>query len=679
MKRYFSLAAVCALCANSVWASQDTIGPNGINSKGLIAPDGQPLDGTGVKIGQVEETRPGDPFGDPLKVDDAASSNNTVNPAAVYYRQTATNYNATPNSLRNAMNPSGEIDIHAEGVAGIMISSATDNPLHPTTPTGVAPGAQLTSVGFGTGPALTIFQESAQFLRTTVGPTLRATNISFHIGLFPNGQPDGNQQLTLFLDWSANHHNLLYVVAGTETAAPTPIPTDNFNGITVASSSKVAGEQVFRQVSDFNLSGDNVDATGQRTSVSLIAPGDPVDFTGPNNTTFNNAGTSFAAPLVTATVALLQQHAEVQIGRNLPRWNADARDHRVMKAILLNSADKMKESDAATMLPVGYKPVPPGGLLGMDKTVIKYNPNNPTDTSLTWFTSPAADKSPDGGLIPLDQQMGAGQLNAKRAQQQLAPGEYKPTALIPTIGWDFNTSTTSSTGIKRYSFDHQLLEGSFVSITLAFDRLVSFQNDTNGNGEFDPTDAFAPSSDTQVPGHDQFTDLDLYLVPKGGGVNQAKALSETGASTIEHLFFQIDQTGSYDFLVRQRNVMLNPTQYGVAWWALGIGQALATLGDWNFDEEVTGDDITSMLKALTDLTGFKSERGLDDTDLAVLGDFNGDGFVTNADIQGELDLVASLAGAGSLSSVPEPSALLLCLLATPVLILCANKSVIRAG
>jgi hypothetical protein len=106
--------------------------------------------------------------------------------------------------------------------------------------------------------------------------------MSFHISTFPGGAPDGNQPMTEFVDWSALHHNVLYVVAGTETAASLPIPTDNFNGITVASSSKVG--DVFRQVSDFNLNTNAVDATGDRTSTDLIAPGDPVNVTGINNT-----------------------------------------------------------------------------------------------------------------------------------------------------------------------------------------------------------------------------------------------------------------------------------------------------------------------------------------------------------------------------------------------------------
>ncbi len=91
-------------------------------------------------------------------------------------------------------------------------------------------------------------------------------------------------------------------------------------------------------------------------------------------------------------------------------------------------------------------------------------------------------------------------------------------------------------------------------------------------------------------------------------------------------------------------------------------------GDFNFDDEINGDDITAMLTALTDLNAFKNEWGLDNTDLATLGDFNGDGLVTNKDIQPELDLVASLAGAGAVSSVPEPSSWLLLALATPALI-----------
>ena len=52
-----------------------------------------------------------------------------------------------------------------------------------------------------------------------------------------------------------------------------------------------------------------------------------------------NSGTSFAAPHVTGTIALLQQYAVGNFAAN-----ANARRHEVMKAVIMNSADKIKDT-----------------------------------------------------------------------------------------------------------------------------------------------------------------------------------------------------------------------------------------------------------------------------------------------------------------------------------------------
>ncbi len=85
-------------------------------------------------------------------------------------------------------------------------------------------------------------------------------------------------------------------------------------------------------------------------------------------------------------------------------------------------------------------------------------------------------------------------------------------------------------------------------------------------------------------------------------------------------------------------------------------------GDWNRDGSVTSADLQVMLNALTDLNAYKTTNSVDAKTLLAIGDFSGDGSVTNADIQPMLNLLAS-AGAGSFAAVPEPSAILLGLVA----------------
>lgn len=66
---------ISALLASVAAASQDSIGPNGINSAGLHDFKGNLLDGTGVDIGQVEPGRPGkDPPDDPATKSDCCNT-----------------------------------------------------------------------------------------------------------------------------------------------------------------------------------------------------------------------------------------------------------------------------------------------------------------------------------------------------------------------------------------------------------------------------------------------------------------------------------------------------------------------------------------------------------------------------------------------------------------------------
>jgi endonuclease/exonuclease/phosphatase family metal-dependent hydrolase len=119
--------------------------------------------------------------------------------------------------------------------------------------------------------------------------------------------------------------------------------------------------------------------------------------------------------------------------------------------------------------------------------------------------------------------------------------------------------------------------------------------------------------------------------------------------------------------------------------------SLMLRGDMNGDGSVTAADITQMLSALTNLSGYQSAHSLSNSALLAVADVNRDGVVNNADLQallGELQnptaanapvnistvlsdlttasdhlpIVADYSityGGGSLSAVPEPSALVL--------------------
>ena len=201
---------------------------------------------------------------------------------------------------------------HPELVAGVMISNDT-------TATGVAPHAQLYSSATGKtiSPGQPEAALSAQHIISETGAELRAINFSFGEQLVDGHIIDGNSLLTLFTDWSAAAHNVLYVKSNNEEdPGGIPIATDAYNGIVVAGSTKNGG--VYRQVADNNVF-DEVPIG--RSTVSLLRPGTNIQLTGLGNSSSTLGGTSFAAPHVTGTVALLQQFANLRIDAGTLRWD----------------------------------------------------------------------------------------------------------------------------------------------------------------------------------------------------------------------------------------------------------------------------------------------------------------------------------------------------------------------
>lgn len=515
-----------------------SVGPAGIDARRLHqAPYN--LTGTKIAIGQVEIGRPS-LFG----LDKVANAALPVNVQQVFY-------------LEGYPDPNQYVDGHAANVASVMVSR--DKAL-----TGVAPDASLYSAAVGPIRGRSGQPDeclASQQVALSNGGDVRAINYSFGEPLYrdPRANPalDGNALLTQCIDWSERVHDVLYVIAGNQGGGGIPLPTDNFNGVNVAYSRQNDG--VFNKLDFANLSSEPTfrprqspvpeSNVGPRRSINLVAPGSRIEVFDPDGQTRVVSGSSFAAPHVVATVALLQEWGDRQIRTGDPQWSLDARDPMVMKAVLLNAADKL--ADAGD-----------GLRLGMSRTV--YDEGNET-----WLSSDAH-RNP---AIPLHVEMGTGHLNAYRAFLQFSGGQWSPAAPVPSIGWSYDAVTSpvppdlprteAATLSQDYVFAAPLAEGSYLSATLAWERFVVL-NDANNNGTYDIGESFSDRG---------LNNLDLYLMPADADDPAESVWSSVSeVDSVEHLFVQIPETGRYKLRVVYRQQVNDAISqpYALAWWSVPV-------------------------------------------------------------------------------------------------------------
>jgi len=538
VKRIHTLVLACGITtwmglAGSVRgaAIESSIDQDGIDAYKLQQPP-YSLTGRKIAIGQVEIGRPAQ-FG----LDKAASSNQVVSIVRAFFRDQPAKSNTN-------------LDTHAAQVASILIGNSKALK-------GVAPNARLYASAAAVPRRGGQVEEclSAQHLAMQNGGDVRAINFSFGEALQqdprPNAKLDGNALLTLCIDWSARVHDVVYAVAGNQGKGGIPIPTDNFNGMNVAFTTRLNG--VYAKVDFSNIGdmtprilkrNDGVETNlGGRRGISLVAPGNKVLVANLEGKQTTSIGTSFAAPHVTATVALLQEFGDRQLRASCKRgkgctipWGLDARRHEVMKAVMMNSADKIKDSGN-------------GQFLGMTRTVLEKNNQN-------WLESDAY-KNPK---VPLNIQMGSGQLNAFRAYQQFSPGEWKSNQPVPAIGWDYSKVGAENLTFQDYALENSLQQGSFVALTLTWDRLVEL-NDRNRNGQFDAGERFTNRG---------LNNLDLYLMHvEDNDIRKSVGSSTSDLDSVEHIFHQVPTTGRYKIRVQFRQKVNQPIQsYALAWWTV---------------------------------------------------------------------------------------------------------------
>jgi subtilisin family serine protease len=504
-------------------AELGTIGETGINAHKLHqAPYN--LIGRKIGIGQVEIGRPGK-FG----FDKTAAWNPPFPLAGVFHRD-------------KRSKPNENVDNHAMMVANVMVSKDKKFP-------GVAPGAQLYSSAVGSLKQGGQPEEclSSQHIALQNSGDVRAINFSFGESLErdarENATLDGNALLTQCIDWSARVHDVLYAIAGNQGTGGIPIPTDQYNGITTAYTAKRQGK--FSKVDFANISSMPTGSgrslikreinIGIRRAVSLLAPGNKINLYDLEGKLNEVSGTSFAAPHITASVALLQEYGDRQLIEGRTDWSLDSRRHEVMKVVMLNSADKLQDRGD-------------GLLLGMTRTLL-------SKRNLNWLQSDAY-RNPK---IPLDIEMGTGQLNAFRAYEQFSAGQSNPQEEVPNRGWDYRTVNAKQN--RDYVLKQPLKAKSYVSITLAWDRLVEL-NDKNSNKQFDVGENFRDRG---------LNNLDVYLMPVDSNNNQKTTCSSiSDTDSLEHIFCPVPQSGAYKIRVSYRQKVNNKVQpYALAWWTVG--------------------------------------------------------------------------------------------------------------
>jgi hypothetical protein len=446
---------------------------------------------------------------------------------------------------------------HATQVSGAMVGHGfLDNLDSSPTGPGIAFGSTLwtgrvaTSVGPGgtftfsgnsmLWPLMVAGQLGLQSDGSVGGPDARRADVinsSFGIA-----NDTANLATSILYDHLALQGATLVAAAGNRGSGPATVdaPANSWNVIAVGSTE---GFGPFEQEDPSSSGGStgsfNLPAT--RTRPDLVAPGDSVQLpTGPGDADFTFAsGSSVSSAVVAASAALL-----IDLGKDTGR----ATDPRLVKALLMNSADKLE---------------------GWNQQIVQSG-----DTRIN--------------STPVDEQQGAGRVNlASALTQYLAStgptGSASDAAPVDPVGWSLATAVQGQSA--DYFFDSPLQAGSEFTATLAWfmDRSVT---------GFDP-DSPNPFLDV-VLSNLRWDDLDLFLYRTddlGRTIGDALAASISGFGnanrgwdSVEHLHLTLPESGRYLLRVQWTAEMFdgaslpNSDLFALAWSATEIPEPGTAIG-----------------------------------------------------------------------------------------------------
>jgi subtilisin family serine protease len=363
---------------------------------------------------------------------------------------------------------------------------------------------------------------------------------------------NGNEGAAGLLDGVANSGGkLICVAAGNDgpTSNTVGSPASGFNGLVVGSLGGEASAEPFNGVSSFssrglcdvfvpNSSGNVGSATSGttfqsvRARVDIAAPGEGLTlanysgktggaagatYTPPGGTYLNNqAGTSFATPIVAGIATLLTDAVKDKLGTT-----SKGLDGRVLKAVLMNSADKTSGwSNAASMI---------NGVL----------------------------RTTQG----LDVNVGAGRVNGGAAYNEILGGTTDITGTgggsVAGTGWDYGSLATTTGSSNDYSTSGSIAAGSSLTATLCWYA----------------ADNMSPLSSRSFASYQSFYNLTLqvYLVSSVDLSLTLVAESASQYNSSEHIYFpSLPQSGQYVLRVVNSGAnwsFSNPgsVPYGLAW------------------------------------------------------------------------------------------------------------------
>lgn len=400
---------------------------------------------------------------------------------------------------------------------------------------GAAPSANLAVSNWinPTGPATwedDFLSSMTEFFR--VAPTTPIINMS--AGSNPASDPAAEiTRLQQTADWMGATGYLFVAAAGNEGNANNTLrsPGSGYNVLTVGATGEAAALKNYNKIANFSSRGPT--GAAHRNKVDVVAPGTMIysareeGRAGPGGTTVYDqfgdndfpgpvSGTSFATPMVSGVAACLH---EVGARKNL------SRDPRVMRAVIMNSANKSVQDDA-------------GVRWDKDATLGK-------------------------GAASISNVLGTGQLDAYQAWKQYDAGEKSVASgafgNVPELGWDLGD--VGGVGVfngTTYLTDKNVRKGSYMTSTVAYNR-----NITSGYVE-DPSDPNYGTNNWANWNYGALNNLDIGIAEANSFTTLLQQSNNT-LGTSEHSVFKTPKSTRYATTVFAPAATVGNATYAHAW------------------------------------------------------------------------------------------------------------------